>query len=255
MSPEQTIEHLETLKLKGMAAVLRRHFSQVPRPQLDAETLLAQMVDAQLMTRHQQRLTSRLKQAHFKEPAHQDQIDWKHARGLRKQDLLQILGGGWLQNGQNVLITGATGLGKTFLACAIGHRLCQDGHTVIFKRTTRLFDELVAARGDGTYAARLRKLMATDVLILDDFALEPMNADARHDLLEIMEDRYGIKSTVITSQFEPDHWHTAVGAPTHADSILDRLVHNAMRIPLQGESIRKTRGKSTPLTKEKTQEK
>lgn len=255
MSPEQTIEHLETLKLKGMAAVLRHHCSQVPRPHLDAETLLAQMVDAQLMTRHQQRLTSRLKQAHFKEPAHQDQIDWKHARGLRKPELLQILGGGWLQNGQNVLITGATGLGKTFLACAIGHRLCQDGHTVIFKRATRLFDELVASRGDGTYPARIRKLMATDVLILDDFALEPMNADARHDLLEIMEDRYAIKSTVITSQFEPDHWHTAVGAPTHADSILDRLVHNAMRIPLQGESIRKTRGKNNPLTKEKTQEK
>lgn len=243
MSPEQIVAHLDELHLKGMAAVFQRYVMQVPRPDVDAETLVTQMVDAQIMARHEQRLTSRLKQAHFKEVSQPDQIDWKHARGLRKPEMLQILAGGWVQNGQNLLITGATGLGKTFLACAIGHRLCQDGRSVIFRRTTRLFDELIAARGDGSYSTRLRKLMAADVLILDDFALEPMNADARHDLLEIMEDRYGIKSTVITSQFEPDHWHAAVGAPTHADSILDRLVHNALRIPLQGESIRKTRGK------------
>jgi len=253
MSPEQTIEHLDDFNLKGMAAVFRRHVSQVPRADMDAETLVAQMVDAQRMMRHEQRLTSRLKQARFKEIAQPDQIDWKHARGLRKQEMLQVLAGTWVQNGQNLLITGPTGLGKTFLACAIGHRLCQDGRTVTFRRATRLFDELISARGDGSYAQRLRKLMATDVLVLDDFALEPMNADARHDLLEIMEDRYGIKSTIITSQFEPDHWHTAVGAPTHADSILDRLVHNALRIQLQGESIRKTRGKAAALTPEKPQ--
>lgn len=255
MSPEQTVEHLDNLKMKGMATVFQHHVRQIPRVDVDAETLVAQMVEAQVMSRQEQQLTSRLRQATFKELAQPDQIDWKHVRGMRKPEVLQLLSGGWVQHGQNLLITGPTGLGKTFLACAIGHRLCQDGHSVLFRRATRLFDELTSARGDGSYSHRLRKLMATDVLILDDFALEPMDATARHDLLEIMEDRYSIKSTVITSQFEPDHWHTAVGEPTHADSILDRLVHNALRIQLQGESIRKTRGKAGPLTKEKPQEK
>ena len=254
MSPEQTAEHLDNLNMKGMAAVFRHHVSQVPRTDVDAEMLVAQMVDAQVMKRSEMRLTSRLKQAAFKELAQPDQIDWKHARGLKKPEVLQLLGGGWVQNGQNLLLTGPTGLGKTFLACAIGHRLCQDGRTVLFRRATRLFDELVAARGDGTYAHRIKKLMATDVLILDDFALEPMDSNARHDLLEIMEDRYGIKSTIITSQFEPDHWHTAVGDPTHADSILDRLVHNALRMKLHGESVRKARAKRT-LTADQNQEK
>ena len=141
-----------------------------------------------------------------------------------------------------MIITGATGLGKTYLACALGHKLCRDGNTVLFRRTTRLFEELNQARGDGTYTTMLKRIANIRLLILDDFGLEPLDANARHDLLEIMDDRYGSASTLITSQFEPDHWHATMGDPTHADSILDRLTHNALRVRLKGESIRKTRG-------------
>lgn len=244
MTPEQTIERLDALKLAGMASVYRRYVEKMPRPDLDTETLVAQMADAEMLQRDTKRTSSRLRHAHFREQVTADQLDFKHPRELSKPLVLQLMGGGWVQQGHNLIITGATGLGKTFLACAIGHRLCQDGRSVLFKRATRLFEDLQAARGDGSYAARLKKLMTTDVLILDDFGMETLDASARHDLLEVMEDRYGIKSTIITSQFEPDQWHLAVGAPTHADSILDRLVHNALRIALKGESIRKTRGKA-----------
>ena len=242
MSVEQIQEQLDALKMKGMSDVFRRYVSTVPRPDMEAEVLVAQMVEAEVMARHDQRMASRLRRATFKDLATPEQIDFKHARGLKKTEVLQLLGGGWLQHGNNLLITGATGLGTTFLACALGHRFCQDGHTVIFRRATRLFEDLNTARADGSYNHRIKALQTTDVLILDDFALEPLDASARHDLLEIMEDRYNTRSTIITSQFEPDHWHAAVGAPTHADSILDRLVHNALRLRLEGESMRKTRG-------------
>ena len=244
MMKEQTLEKMEAMKLRGMAAAFRRHVDQMPRPDLDPEELAAQMVDAEHQHRESVKLTSRLRTARFKEQATSEQIDWKHPRGVSKTELLNVLSGGWLQHHHNVIITGPTGLGKTYLACAVGHKLCRDGNTVLFRRASNFFEELTQARGDGTHGNMLRRIQRTSLLILDDFALEPLDANARHDLLEVMEDRYSSASTLITSQFDVDHWHTMVGDPTHADSILDRLTHNAVRVKLKGESIRKTRGKT-----------
>jgi len=201
MMKEQTIEKLEAMKLSGMAQVFRRHVEHTPRPDLDAEELVAMMVDAEDQHRGNVKLTSRLRQARFKDQASAEQIDWKHPRGILKAEMLDVLGGSWLQHHHNVIITGATGLGKTYLACAVGHKLCRDGNTVLFRRTTRLFEELNQARGDGTYTTMLKRIANIRLLILDDFGLEPLDANARHDLLEIMDDRYGSASTLITSQF------------------------------------------------------
>jgi DNA replication protein DnaC len=242
MSPEQIDEHLHALNLKGMAEVARRYFNERPRPDVDAQVMVAQMVEAQLALRRTQKTTARLRTAAFREQVTADQIDWNHPRGLRKADVQHLLSGNWVDHAHNVAITGATGLGKSFLACAIGHRMCELGRSVLFRRATRLFDEMKSWRADGGYLQKLAKLKTTDILIIDDFGLEPMDAVARRDMMELMEDRYALRSTIITSQFDPAEWHAAVGAPLHADSILDRLVHNAISIRLTGESVRKTRG-------------
>ena len=241
---EQTIEKLENLNLRGMATVFRRHVEKTPRESLEPEELVARMADAEENERESKRLGTRLRQARFKEQAAVEQIDWKHPRGLSKPELMEVIRGGWLQHHHNVLITGATGLGKTFLACAIGHKLCIDGHTVFFRRASRLFDELKQARGEGGYTNLIKRIARARLLIIDDFGLEPLDATARQDLHEIMEDRYSMASTLITSQFEPPAWHQLVGDATHADSILDRLTHNAHHVRLNGESIRKTKGKA-----------
>lgn len=244
MMKEQTLNRLAAMKLEGMEVVFRRHVEQVPRPDLEAEDVVAMMVDAEHQHRETRKLTSRLRTARFRDQATAEQIDWKHPRGITKGELLDILGGAWVNHNHNVIITGATGLGKTYLACAVGHKLCQDGQSVVFRRATRFFDELKQARGDGTYDNLVKRISKARLLILDDFALEPLDTLARHDLLEIMEERYAVSSTLITSQAEPDQWHLMVGAPTHADSILDRLTHNALRLKLKGESLRKTRGQN-----------
>lgn len=242
MITEQTLSKLESMKLAGMAQVFKRHMEKVPRPDLDAEELVALMVDAEYQRRETLKLSGRLRQAKFKDQGTPEQIDFKHPRGLAKGEFVNVLTGDWLQHHHNLFITGPTGTGKTFLSCAVGHKLCRDGHTVLFRRATRFFDELKQARGDGTYDNLLKRIARAELLVLDDFGMEPMDTTARHDMLEIMQDRYAVASTLITSQFEPDHWHGVIGDPTHADSILDRLTHNALRIKLNGESIRKTRG-------------
>jgi DNA replication protein DnaC len=145
---------------------------------------------------------------------------------------------------QNVILTGKTGVGKSYLACALGNKACRDGYTVAYRRTSRLFDELAQARVDGTYTLLLRRLAKTQVLVLDDFGLEVLGTAQRKELLEVLDDRHGVSSTIVTSQLEPKDWHAVIGDETIADSICDRLVHNAHRIKLTGESIRKTKAKS-----------
>lgn len=254
MMNEQNIAKMESLKLHGMAGVYRRYVEGRPREELEPDELVGRMLDAEEQQRESKKLGTRLRQARFKEQAPVEQIDWKHPRGLSKAQMMELLRGGWLQHHHNVIFTGATGLGKTYLACAVGHQACLDGHTVFFRRASRLFEELKQARGEGTYVNLLKRVARTRLLIIDDFALEPLDATARHDLHEILEDRYGLASTLVTSQFEPELWHQMVGDPTHADSILDRLTHNAHRIKLSGESIRKVRGKAA-LTAQETQAK
>jgi DNA replication protein DnaC len=160
-----------------------------------------------------------------------------------------LTSGRWITSHKNIILTGPTGIGKSYLACALGHKACRDGYTVIYRRASRLFDELAMSRADGTLPLLLRRLAKANVLILDDFGPQPLTASERRDLLEVLEDRYDASSTIITSQLEPDNWHGVIADDTLADSICDRLVHNAYRLKLRGESIRKRKEHDQGLTK------
>jgi DNA replication protein DnaC len=173
-----------------------------------------------------------------------EDVDYRSPRGLDRALFQKLAEGEWIDRAEGLLVTGPTGVGKSWLACAIGHKACRDNRSVLYHRVPKLFADLALARGDGRHPRILRSLRRSDLLILDDWGLEPLDAAARHDLLEILEERYGRHSTIVTSQIPVGRWHEIIGEPTHADAILDRLVHNAHRIELSGESVRRTRGKS-----------
>ena len=246
MLVEQTMEKLSSMRMLGMIACLQTFLAEPNRRDLAPLDLVGLLVDAEWVHRDNARLTQRLRNAKLKQQACIEDIDYTHARGLVKATMLELQTSRWIREHQNVAITGPTGVGKSYLACALGHKACRDGFTVAYRRVSRLFDELAQARADGTLPLLLRRFAKVDVLILDDFGLEVLSAADRKGLLEVLEDRYSTSSTIITSQLTTDAWHAAIGDPTLADAILDRLVHNAHRITLKGDSIR--RAKST-LTK------
>jgi DNA replication protein DnaC len=239
---EQTLEKLTEMRLHGMAKALRQWLEQPKEKSLAPADLVGLLVDAEWLYRENRKLELRLKSAKLKQPACIEDIDYSHARGLSKSVILDLASSHWVQRRQNVILTGPTGIGKSWLACALGQKACRDGFTVVYRRTSRLFDELAQARADGTYPHLLRRLAKAQVLILDDFAIEPLAPAQRRDLLEVVEDRSNVTSTVITSQLAPDAWHAAIGDATIADAICDRIVHNAHRIKLGGDSIRKSQG-------------
>ena len=221
----------------GGAAPLRRH---APAPDIAPTDLVGLLADAECTYRDNRKLQLRLKQAKLRQPACIEDIDYRHPRGLSKPLVLDLASSRWVARHQHIIITGKTGVGKSYLACALAHKACRDGYTVTYRRFSRLLDELAQARADGTYLAALRRLAKMRVVVLDDFGLEPLGPTDRRILLDLLEDRYGLASTIITSQLEPDLWHGVIGEETAADSICDRLVHEAHRIKLSGESIRKT---------------
>ena len=169
----------------------------------------------------------------------------QHPRGLQKATMLDLAACRWVEAHQNVIFSGQTGVGKSYLACALGQKACREGYSVVYRRASRLLDEISQARADGSHFQLLRRLAKTDVLVIDDFGLEVLNTHQRRDFLEVMEDRYGNSSTVITSQLDPKDWHPVIGDETIADAVCDRLVHNAHRVKLSGESIRKVNGNLT----------
>ena len=173
-----------------------------------------------------------------------EDIDWRAARGLDRALFQKLIAGPWIDAHDNLILIGPTGLGKSWLACALGNKACRDNRSVFYQRVPKLFGNLVLARGDGRYPRLLRALSSVQLLILDDFGLEPLDAQARHDLLEILEERHGQRSTIITSQIPVENWHQLIGDPTYADAILDRIVHNAQRITLHGDSLRRTKARS-----------
>ncbi len=244
MLAEQTMEKLVGMRLHGMAAALREWLDRPKDKDLAPADLVGLLADAEWVHRENAKLKARLRNAKLKQPACIEDIDYAHTRGLSKAVMLDLAMSRWVVSKQNVILTGKTGVGKSYLACALANKACRDGFTVAYRRTSRLFDELAQARVDGTYALLLRRLARTQVLVLDDFGLEVLGTAQRKELLEVVEDRHGFSSTIITSQLEPKDWHAVIGDETIADSICDRLVHNAHRIKLNGESIRKTKAKS-----------
>ena len=246
MLTHPTHERLITLGLTGMAKAFEE---QRRSPDLDAlpfEERIGLLVDREAAERDTKRLTTRLKFAALRQSACVEDVDLRTPRGIDRSVFARLVGGDWIDRNENLLITGATGLGKSWIACALGHKACRDNRSVLYQRVPKLFPELALARGDGRYARILRSLTGVQLLILDDWGLEPLDAGARRDLYEILEERYGRRSTILTSQIPVDKWHAFIGDPTYADAILDRLVHNAHRIDLAGESLRRRRSRPIP---------
>jgi len=246
---EQTLETLTALQLHGMVGALHQWQAHPAAQPLAPADLVGLLADAEWVAREHRKLTARLKAAKLKLPACLEDIDYRHPRGLAKALVLDLSTSRWVAAHQTVILTGPTGVGKSYLACALGHKACRDGYTVAYRRVSRLFDELAQARADGTYLTALRRLVKVQALVLDDFGLEPLGPAERKVLLEVLEDRYGVGATVMTSQLDPDDWHPIIGDETVADAICDRLVHGAHRIQLTGESLRKPRPALTNETK------
>jgi DNA replication protein DnaC len=248
MLTHPTIEKLTTLKFTGMAKALTEQMRMPDIEQLSFEERLGLLIDRELTERQDRRLQSRLRKARLKQQACIEDIDYRHRRGLDKSLLTRLSTCQWVKEHLNVLITGPTGVGKTWLACALAQQACREGYTTRYLRLPRLLQELPLAKGDGSYLKRMAELAKTEVLLWDDWGLEQLTAEQRHDLLEILEDRHGQRSTLVTSQLPVDQWHAIIGDPTLADAILDRLIHNAYKINLTGESMRKQKSRLTTTT-------
>lgn len=248
MLTHPTSERLMTLGLAGMAKALdeQRH-AQTSFEALEFEDRLGLLVDREAGERDAKRLITRLKAAALRQAACVEDLDLRTPRGIDRAVMAHLIDGGWIGRHENVLITGKTGLGKSWIACALGHKACRDGRSVAYHRVHRLFETLAIAKGDGRRARMLKTIARTDLLVLDDFGLAVPSAAERRDLLEILEDRHGRGSTIVTSQLPVENFHDAIGDPTLADAILDRLVHNAHRLALSGDSMRKRAAVKKPL--------
>lgn len=245
MLTHPTLEKLQALRLVGMAKALQEQMQMPQIGELAFEERLGLLVDRETTYRENRRLLTRLRKAKLRYNASFEDIDLRSPRGLDRSLILQLGKCQWIKEHLNCLIIGPTGTGKTYLACALGQKACREGYTTVYARLPRLFPELALAKGDGRYGRLLSALAKTDLLILDDWGLSKLTKEQRHDLLEILEDRYSVRSTLVTSQLPLEHWHDIIAEPTLADAILDRLVHNAYRVNLKGESMRKRQNNLT----------
>lgn len=241
MLTHPTFDQLNALGLQGMAKAFRELLDNPEAAGLGHADWLALLLDRETVHRQDKRLGARLRHARLRHHAVPEDIDYRAARGLDRGLLGRLLKTDWIDAAENLVICGPTGVGKSWIACALGHKACRENRSVLYVRVPKLFDELTLAHGDGTIGRRFKSLAAVQLLILDDWGLEPLDAQARHDLLEILEDRYGRRSTIVTSQLPVSAWHTIIGHETYADAILDRLVHNAHRLDLSGDSLRRAK--------------
>jgi len=241
MLTHPTLDKLQALRLPGMAKALEEQLQMTGLEELGFVERLGLLVDREMTDRENRRLKDRLAKARFRQAAAVEDVDLRTPRGLDRSQFLALCSCQWVTEHLNVLITGPTGAGKSFLACALAQKACREGFTALYHRLPRLLSELSTAKADGRYPKLLSSLARTDVLVLDDWGLHPLTDTHRRDLLEILEDRYGNRSTVVTSQLPIAAWHEAIGDATLADAVLDRLVHNAYELQLKGESRRKTK--------------
>jgi DNA replication protein DnaC len=239
MNTTQTLEQMQQMRLQGMHHAYKSQLELPMNHQLEGHELIAQLVQAEQLNRSNEKTAYYLKLAKLRLPAFAEQIECSPARNLTKQQLSTLLEGHYLQRGENVLISGATGCGKSYLACALGHQACIQGHKTTYLGMNRLIEKITLAKLDGSYLKLLNHLERQSLIILDDFGIHPLNQDMRITLLQLLEDRYGKKSFMITSQLPVSKWHEYINDPTLADAILDRLTANAHRIELKGESMRR----------------
>ena len=240
MLNEQTIDKMQEMRLFGMAQLFNDLMGKPQHADLSHDEFVGLLVDAEITNRQDKRLKRLLRDAHLKQQACLEDIDYKHTRGLHKQTLLGLANCSWITNRQNILISGPTGVGKTFIACALGNTVCRSGYKTLYIRAPKLFTSLYQTRADGSYLKYLSKLTKVDLLIIDDLGLSPMNEVERKDFMEIVEDRNLTASLIVSSQVPIKNWYEIIGDPTIADAICDRLLHNAYKIELNGESMRKT---------------
>jgi DNA replication protein DnaC len=248
MLNHQTMDKLIALRLEGMAQALEEQRRQADISQLDFEERFGLLVERQWLWRENRALAARLHHAQLKVAASLEDIDYRHPRGLKRAQIDQLRASQWVASHHNCLITGPTGAGKTYLACALAHQACRDGHRVCYYYAPKLFRELQNAQADGSLMKLLKKLSRAALIVIDDFGVASVTGKQYRDLLEILDDRHGLGSTLITSQFPVDEWHGVINDATVADAILDRLVHNAYRLKLEGESMRdpKTKANRNP---------
>ena len=242
MNIEQTIDKLNQMKLYGMTEALQQQDKTADITALSFDERLSLMVDAEYTYRQNRKLRRYLTEAKLRHSqACIEDIDYNPNRKIDKSVVLQLISCRWVKDNHSVIITGKTGVGKSYLACALANQACRKGFRCLYRRASRLFEELMLAHADGTYAKLLARFAKIDVLVIDDFALSPITDMNRRDLLEVLEDRDGLKSTIVTSQLEPDDWHAFIGEPTSSDAICDRILHCSHHIMLKGPSRRKER--------------
>ena len=234
-----TLEKLTTMRFSGMAAALEGQMKMNGLEEMGFEERLGLLLDHELAVRETRRMKTRLSKAKLRQNGSIEDVDFRHPRGLDKSLVLRLSDCQWIKDHNNLIITGPTGVGKSYLACAFAQKACREGFSALYLRMTKLFEDMSLAKGDGRYLKLLTSFAKADLLVLDDYGLMPLNQEQRHDFLEILEDRHSLKSTLVTSQLPIEHWHEQIGDPTLADAILDRLVHSSHKIKLKGDSMRK----------------
>jgi len=243
MLTQPTLDRMNAMKMFFMVDAFQRQLATTQSSALNFEERLGLLIDAEWSGREQRKLDQRLRTARLRHSASIEDVDFKAHRGLSRDLVLSLGRGDWLRERQNLLITGPTGVGKSYLACAFAERACRSGFTALYLRAPRLYQELAVSRGDGSYGRLLARLTRTQLLIIDDWGLAPLKDQERRDLLEVVEDRYERASTLITSQLPIKAWHEVIGDATLADAICDRLVHCAHRLELKGPSLREAKAR------------